>query len=348
MFAASQPQLYLSFANVKFNFNFELRLRWEKHWAGLIFASHDPRMPRLTSLLPSRVLLSAFPRDVTRKAASAPLRRALTSASSTRSSGRPALQPRSCLSPPPCSTPFSDTWTWKATRSYKTPAEAKSQHRRGPFSFLAGVLFLSSGAGLIIYFRYEKERMERKRVAEATKGVGKPKVGGKFELLDQRGEAWGSERMKGRYSLVYFGFSHCPDICPEELDKMAQMIDLVNASPLLSSRSSSLPPLLPVFITCDPARDTPAVLATYLAEFHPAIVGLTGTWEQIKDVCKKYRVYFSTPSGVTKGQDYLVDHSIYFYLMDPEGDFVEAIGRQHSPKEAADIILAHVGDWVRG
>ncbi|KAH9208740.1 SCO1/SenC-domain-containing protein [Leptodontidium sp. 2 PMI_412] len=188
--------------------------------------------------------------------------------------------------------------------------------------------------------------MERKRVAEAAKGVGRPKVGGEFELVDQRGEGWGDGRMKGRYSLVYFGFSHCPDICPEELDKMARMIDLVNASPVLTS--TSLPPLLPIFITCDPARDTPAVLAEYLSEFHKDIVGLTGTWEQIKDVCKKYRVYFSTPAGVKQGEDYLVDHSIYFYLMDPEGDFVEAIGRQHSPEQAAEIILAHVGDWGNG
>lgn len=239
-----------------------------------------------------------------------------------------------------------------AVRGYKTVQEAKSRYKSGPFSTLAGVLFLASGAGLIFYFRYEKARMERKRVAEAAKGVGRPKVGGPFELVDQRGEPFGDERMRGGYSLVYFGFSHCPDICPEELDKMAQMIDLVNASPLLSSSPESnpnaLPPLLPIFITCDPARDTPAVLSTYLSEFHPSIVGLTGTWEQIKDVCKKYRVYFSTPSGVKQGEDYLVDHSIYFYLMDPEGDFVEAIGRQHSPEEAAGIILAHVGDWVKG
>ncbi|KAL2065751.1 hypothetical protein VTL71DRAFT_3421 [Oculimacula yallundae] len=236
-------------------------------------------------------------------------------------------------------------------RGYKTVQEAKSRYKSGPFSTLAGLLFLSSGAGLIFYFRYEKARMERKRVAEAAKGVGRPKVGGPFELVDQKGEVWGDEKMRGRYSLVYFGFSHCPDICPEELDKMAQMIDLVNASPLLSSTSPSdkaLPPLLPIFITCDPARDTPSVLAEYLSEFHPAIIGLTGTWEQIKDVCKKYRVYFSTPAGVKQGEDYLVDHSIYFYLMDPEGDFVEAIGRQHSPESAAEIILAHVGDWQKG
>ncbi|CAD6498938.1 BgTH12-04594 [Blumeria graminis f. sp. triticale] len=241
-------------------------------------------------------------------------------------------------------------------RTYKTVEEAKSRYRSGPFSATAGVLFVLSGVGLIIYFRHEKTRMERKRVAEATKGIGKPKVGGSFELVNQDGEAWSSENMKGRYSLVYFGFSHCPDICPDELDKMARMVDLVNASPLLAgtsddsenARLKKLPPLIPLFITCDPARDTPAVLKTYLAEFHPGIIGLTGTWEQVKDTCKKYRVYFSTPEGVQKGQDYLVDHSIYFYLMDPDGDFVEAIGREFSPQRAADVILAHVGDWVSG
>jgi len=188
--------------------------------------------------------------------------------------------------------------------------------------------------------------MERKRIAEAAKGVGRPKVGGEFSLLDHKGRPFTDADLKGRYSLVYFGFSHCPDICPEELDKMARMIDLVNSSSTLTD-NKNLPPLLPVFITCDPARDTPAVLETYLKEFHKDIVGLTGTWEQVKGVCKKYRVYFSTPEGVQKGQDYLVDHSIYFYLMDPEGDFVEAIGRQHSPEAAAKIILEHVGDWKR-
>ncbi|CAG8955302.1 hypothetical protein HYFRA_00011284 [Hymenoscyphus fraxineus] len=228
-------------------------------------------------------------------------------------------------------------------RTYKTVQEQQSRYKSGPFSWGAGLLFLSAGAALIFFFRFEKDRVERERVANATKGVGRPKVGGEFELVDQKGRRFGSEDMRGRYSLVYFGFSHCPDICPEELDKMSQMIDLVTSSP--RSQKNTLPPLLPIFITCDPARDTPAVLDAYLSEFHPSLVGLTGTWEQIKDVCKKYRVYFSTPPDVKKGQDYLVDHSIYFYLMDPEGDFVEAIGRQHSPEQAARIILDHVGDW---
>lgn len=89
---------------------------------------------------------------------------------------------------------------------------------------------------------------------------------------------------------------------------MATMLDLVAAKHPAAA-------LRPVFITCDPARDSPAVLATYLREFHPRLVGLTGTWEQVKQACKAYRVYFSTPEGMKGGEDYLVDHSIYFYLM---------------------------------
>lgn len=210
--------------------------------------------------------------------------------------------------------------------------------------------------------------MQRKRIADATKGVGRPKVGGAFELIDHNGNPMTEKDLKGRYSLVrwiltrtrynalplclhipglltnsvrssqvYFGFSHCPDICPEELDKMAAMFEKVEAEKPGA--------LKPVFVTCDPARDTPQVLKEYLAEFHPKFIGLTGTYDQIKAMCKAYRVYFSTPSKVEPGQDYLVDHSIYFYLMDPEGDFVEALGRQHSPDQAAKVILDHMKDW---
>ncbi|KAI0101247.1 SCO1 protein [Daldinia grandis] len=221
----------------------------------------------------------------------------------------------------------------------KTVEEARSRYRTGPFSWKAGLLFVLTSAGLVWYFEHEKQRMHRKRLAEATKGVGRPKVGGDFDLIDQDGKPFSSRDLKGRHSLVYFGFTHCPDICPEELDKMARMFDIVE--------EQSPGALTPVFVTCDPARDDPKVLKSYLAEFHPRFVGLTGTYEQIKDMCKAYRVYFSTPRDVKPGQDYLVDHSIYFYLMDPEGDFVEALGRQHSPEQAAKVILDHIKDWKK-
>lgn len=160
---------------------------------------------------------------------------------------------------------------------------------------------------MMYYFQSEKERLARKRVRDAAKGVGKPKIGGPFDLVDQDGKRFTEEDLKGKFALVYFGFSHCPDICPDELDKMAKMIDMVK-----EKRGNVLKP---VFITCDPARDTPAVIKQYLSEFHPELIGLTGTWENIKAACKQYRVYFSTPPKVKPGQDYLVDHSIYFYLM---------------------------------
>ncbi|KAF4444042.1 putative SCO1 protein precursor [Fusarium austroafricanum] len=220
---------------------------------------------------------------------------------------------------------------------YKTIEQAKSRYSNGPFSWKAGILFVGTCGLLVWYFEFEKARMQRKRIAEAAKGVGRPKVGGTFELIDQDGKPFTSEMMKGKHSLVYFGFTRCPDICPEELDKMATMLDMVE--------EKAPGALLPIFITCDPARDTPKALKEYLGEFHEKFIGLTGTYDQIKALCKKYRVYFSTPQNVKPGQDYLVDHSIYFYLMDPDGDFVEALGRQHSPQQAAALILDHMKDW---
>lgn len=109
----------------------------------------------------------------------------------------------------------------------KTVEQVKSRGKTGPFSWKAGVLFLIAGAGLIQYFRMEKQRMERKRIADMTKGVGRPKVGGPLDgLVDHNGHTIVDRSdLAGRYRLVYFGFTRCPDICPEELDKMAQMIE---------------------------------------------------------------------------------------------------------------------------
>ncbi|EEH35621.1 mitochondrial metallochaperone Sco1 [Paracoccidioides lutzii Pb01] len=226
-------------------------------------------------------------------------------------------------------------------RKAKTIQQLKARASTGPFSWKAAILFIATGVTMIFYFSYEKERLNRKRIVEMSKGVGRPKVGGPFVLKDLDGNVFTDEQLKGKYSFIYFGFTHCPDICPDELDKMAEIIDLVK------SRSSNKSVFRPIFITCDPARDSPEVLRKYLAEFHKGIIGLTGTYEQVKHVCKQYRVYFSTPDNVKPGEDYLVDHSIYFYLMDPDGDFIECIGRQDTAETAANTILAHIKDWKR-
>ncbi|KAK2823852.1 hypothetical protein FQN49_007555 [Arthroderma sp. PD_2] len=234
-----------------------------------------------------------------------------------------------------------NAFSTSTARPAKTIEQLKARSSTGPFSWKSALLFVLTGAGMIVYFQYEKARLERERIVEMSKGVGKPRVGGPFVLKDLNGEQFTEENLMGKYSFVYFGFTHCPDICPDELDKMAEIIDEVRA------KSNGQEVMRPVFITCDPARDSPEVLKAYLKEFHKDIIGLTGTYEQVKDVCRQYRVYFSTPQKIKPGEDYLVDHSIYFYLMDPEGDFVECIGRQDTPQTAAKVILDHIGDWKK-
>ncbi|KAL4906781.1 hypothetical protein BDW74DRAFT_166928 [Aspergillus multicolor] len=263
---------------------------------------------------------------------------------------RPSLlasQSRTQLSQniPRFTTPLRTQWqpfsTTPARPKARTMGQLRQRNNTGPFSWKAALLFVLTGAGMIVYFRVEKDRLERKRIAEMSKGVGKPKVGGPFVLKDLNGNTFTEENLKGKYSFVYFGFTHCPDICPDELDKMAEIIDQVKEA----NKGENI--FEPVFITCDPARDTPEVLRNYLQEFHKDIIGLTGTYDQVKQVCKAYRVYFSTPRDIKPGEDYLVDHSIYFYLMDPEGDFVECIGRQDTPESATKTIMQHINDWKR-
>lgn len=229
-------------------------------------------------------------------------------AARTFASRAPSAPSRTCLRQPQPTMATRRAFSNTSSRQKLTTIDQiKARNKGGPFNLTAAVLFIATAGGLWAYFTYEKERMARKRIAEQTKGVGKPKVGGPFSLVDQDGNVYSSDNMLGKYSLVYFGFSHCPDICPDELDKMALMYEKV--------KEKCGDVLLPIMITCDPARDSPAVLKEYLAEFHPHFIGLTGSHEQIKDTCKAYRVYFSTPKEVAPGQDYLVDHSIYFYLM---------------------------------
>ncbi|KDN39762.1 SCO1 protein [Tilletiaria anomala UBC 951] len=217
----------------------------------------------------------------------------------------------------------------------------------GPFSVPSALLFLLTGGGLLYYFQSEKKKVEARRLAEkASAKVGRPRIGGPFELVaasidPKTGTPSGAkvthEDLQGAFSLVYFGFTNCPDICPEELDKMGTVVDAVS--------KEFGPVVQPVFVSCDPARDTLAATAKYVADFHPLLLGLTGTYDAVKNACKAYRVYFSTPPGADPSGDYLVDHSIFFYLMDPEGRFVEAFGRSVGPEETTEKVKAFIKQW---
>lgn len=196
------------------------------------------------------------------------------------------------------------------------------------------VVLVVVGGVVTYFFSREKERLRTQRELEQNRPVGRPLIGGPFSLIDTNGKPFTDEDLidpdMKRFSIIYFGFSHCPDVCPEELDKLGDMIDELKTHNVQ---------LQPIFITCDPARDTPEVVKAYLADFHPDLIGLTGDYNEVKNACKQYRVYFSTPPNVKPGQDYLVDHSIFFYLMDPEGKFVDVIGRDMDAKGGVQKIL---------
>lgn len=119
-------------------------------------------------------------------------------------------------------------------------------------------------------------------------------------LTDHHGKDFTEKDLLGKWTLIYFGFTHCPDICPEELDKMAAVVDTID--------KEKGPITLPVFVSVDPARDSVKQVANYVQEFHPRLVGLTGDYDSVKRACKSYRVYFSTPPDAKATDDYLVDH----------------------------------------
>ena len=151
-----------------------------------------------------------------------------------------------------------------------------------------------------------------------------PPFGGDFSLKSHLGDTFTLSSVQGSFALVFFGFTHCPEVCPLGLKKMSDVLDL------LPQTSSSR--LAPIFITVDPLRDTPSVLASYLSSFSPKIVGLTGTEAEIADVVKRYAIYsekvpLSTGSHGESGHeghgDYTVNHTTHFILLDPQGNFVK-------------------------
>lgn len=161
--------------------------------------------------------------------------------------------------------------------------------------------------------------------------VAPASIGGPFTLTAHDGRIVSDQDFAGKYRLVFFGFTFCPDICPTELQTIAQTMDL------LGPESAQVQPL---FVTIDPARDTAPVLADYVALFHPSILGLTGTDEQIAAVAKAYRVYYARSAG-SAGAEYTMDHSTFAYLMAPDGSFITVFARGTNAEQMADAIRQH-------
>nr|XP_030143101.3 protein SCO1 homolog, mitochondrial isoform X2 [Taeniopygia guttata] len=183
-----------------------------------------------------------------------------------------------------------------------------------------------------------KRRKEEKLEKERNRGIGKPLLGGPFSLVSHEGQPRTNKDYIGQWVLIYFGFTHCPDICPDELEKMIAVVNEIDQIP-------SLPNLTPLFITIDPERDNQEAIARYVKEFSPKLVGLTGSKAQIDQVAKAYRVYYSE-GPKDEDNDYIVDHTIIMYLLGPSGDFVDYYGQNKKSAEISASVAAHMRKYT--
>jgi protein SCO1/2 len=161
---------------------------------------------------------------------------------------------------------------------------------------------------------------------------GREPIGGPFDLTDHNGRRRTDADFRGKLILIYFGYTHCPDACPTELQSLSIALDT------LGTAGEAVQPL---FITVDPIRDTPAHLADYLTSFHPRLIALTGEESAIRKVAFAYKVYFAR-SDPAEGDDYAVDHTGFIYIVGKDGRYLGFL----PPERAPDEIVAAVRHYI--
>jgi len=180
---------------------------------------------------------------------------------------------------------------------------------------------------------------ERKRAGKSTIDTeGKPEVGGPWTLIDHNGIAVNSYDLEGKFYLLYFGFTYCPDICPQELNKVVKVINSIEKADLGDY-------LQPYFVTIDPSRDSVGQLRSYLQDFHPKLIGLTGTPEQIDKMAKLFRVYYTIGTQLSTS-DYIVDHSAITYIMDNNNNFVKIYTNISDPEAMSLEIIKYMKEGL--
>ncbi|MFK8040209.1 MAG: SCO family protein [Rickettsiaceae bacterium] len=154
-------------------------------------------------------------------------------------------------------------------------------------------------------------------------------IGGDFELTDHNGDIFNSDNLKGRLSLVYFGFTYCPDICPTSLMKLTQVLEVLDKYQI---------DIVPIFITVDPKRDAQQTLKQYLSHFHHKFIGLTGTNEEIRNVADKFKIYYARSYSEGDDEDYMIDHSSFVYLLGKDGKYMKHFYFESKPEEIIEFI----------
>ena len=168
-------------------------------------------------------------------------------------------------------------------------------------------------------------------IAVSVVGEASSRPGGSFTLTSHKGTQVSDSDFRGKYMLVYFGYSFCPDVCRIELHKLS------SALKMLEDEGYDLSPIAPIFISVDPERDTVAELADYMLDYHPSFTALTGTLADIADVAKKYKIYYAKREQ--EGIDgYLMDHQSYVFVMDQEGLYKQLFSSRDTPQDIANTL----------
>lgn len=162
---------------------------------------------------------------------------------------------------------------------------------------------------------------------------GQALIGGPFQLTDQTGRTVTDADFRGKFMLVLFGYTYCPDICPTELDVMTSAMNALGDKAKL---------VTPIFITIDPERDTQEKMASYVKNFHPQLIGLTGAPEATAAAAKAYRVYASKVKDAASAADYLMDHSAFIYLMGRDGRYITHLNYGVTPQKMAEVLNSHL------
>lgn len=206
---------------------------------------------------------------------------------------------------------------------------------RGPVSWTMFGIVGVAAAAAVSYYSIERERRMEEALGKIVT-IGKPAIGAPWSLIDLDGRLVTEQDFAGKWTLLYFGFGHCPDICPSEMVKIAKVIDTIKKdNPQLADK------IQPIFVSVDPARDTIHALKDYAQDFHPSYVFLTGTPQQVQKMAKKYRVYVSKADETEDG-DYLVDHSIVVYLHDTKGELADLFTQSMKPSDIVEKVTHHM------
>jgi len=195
------------------------------------------------------------------------------------------------------------------------------------------VALIAAAMASVFLMRLADERTASPRV----QSQGEADIGGPYSLTAHTGERVSRSDFEGAYRLIFFGFTHCPDVCPTELAKMSRALTL------LEDRGIALERVQPLFITVDPARDTVERLASYMDSFHAKLLGLTGRPADIKATADQFAVHFQKVPGADGESDYLMDHTAMIYLMGPDGGFEDVFTSRETARDIADALTARLG-----